>query len=100
MTILAPYDVNSKARLYVDSSPGRTQASIAHGEEHWRSVNHTSRSLTPTVIEQESNGIMYIQVTINKINRIGAEFETVSYRSQTRDPELQRTSQTKTVKSE
>ena len=48
MTILAPYDVNSKTRLYVDSSPVGTQASVAQldtvdGEEHWRPVNHTSR---------------------------------------------------------
>ena len=87
MTILAPYDVNSKTRLYVDSSPVGTQASVAQlatvdGEEHWRPVNHTSQPWTPkeagySQIERESNGVM-TGMYMNKMYTMGAEVEVVT----------------------
>jgi len=96
MTILAPYNLKSKTRLYVDSSPVGTQATLAQqhtigGEECWRSVNHTSRPWTPTEagysqIERESNGIltgmymnkMYTIGTLNKMYTIGTHIEVVT----------------------
>ena len=67
-TVIVPFDTNLKTRLYVDSSPVGTQATVA--QEHmyenelvWRPSNHTSRAWTPTEanygqIERESNGIL------------------------------------------
>ena len=65
---MAPYDTTRKTRVYVDSSPVGTQATVAqkhelNGEEIWKPVNHTSRAWTPpesryAQIERESNGIL------------------------------------------
>ena len=66
--VLTPYDTKLKTRLYVDSSPTGTQATVCQQhrvseEYHWRPVNHTSRAWTPAEarygqIERESNGIL------------------------------------------
>ena len=66
--VLAPYDTKLKTRLYVDSSPEGTQATLAqehkiNNDKFWRPVNHTSRAWTPAEsrygqIERESNGIL------------------------------------------
>ena len=66
--VVVPYDTSRKTRLYVDSSPQGTQATVAQlhesdeGKRAWRPVNHTSRAWTPVEsryaqIERESNGI-------------------------------------------
>ena len=49
--VLVPYETDRKTRLYVDSSPIGTQATLAQehvidGEEFWRPVKHTSRAWT------------------------------------------------------
>ena len=66
---MAPYDTKRKTRMYVDSSPAGTQATVAqlhtfnHEKKAWKLVNHTSRSWTKAEaaygqIERESNGIL------------------------------------------
>ena len=87
MTILAPYDLERKTRLYVDSSPIGTQATVAqlhkvNNEDVWHSVNHTSRPWTPTEagysqIERESNGIL-TGMYMNKMYTMGTHIEVVT----------------------
>ena len=79
-----PYDISKKTRLYVDSSPVWTQATVCqlHHDNHWRPVNHTSRPWTPAEagygqIERESSGIctgMYM----NKMYTMGTHIEVVT----------------------
>ena len=79
-----PYDLKRKTRLYVDSSPIGTQATVCQLYEggHWRPVNHTSRPWTTAEagygqIERESNGIctgMYM----NKMYTMGTHIEVVT----------------------
>ena len=86
-SVMAPYDTNRKTRLYVDSSPVGTQATIA--QQHnlddkpvWRPVNHTSRCWTPVEarygqIERESNGIL-TGMLMNKMYTLGTKVEVVT----------------------
>ena len=86
-TVMAPYDTSRKTRLYVDSSPVGTQATLAQlhqirGTEVWRPVNHTSRSWTPVEarygqIERESNGIL-TGMLMNKMYTLGTQVEVVT----------------------
>ena len=85
--VLIPYDINKETRLYVDSSPVGTQATVCQQQEsngalHWRPVNHTSRAWTPAEaqygqIERESNGIL-TGMYMNKVYTIGTEVEIVT----------------------
>lgn len=87
--LLAPYDTSLKlkTRLYVDSSPVGTQATVCQlhgidGEEYWRPVNHTSRAWTPAEagygqIERESNGIL-TGMHMNKMYTLGTHVEAVT----------------------
>ena len=85
--VLAPYDTNLKTRLYVDSSPTGTQATVCQQhrvseEYHWRPVNHTSRAWTPAEarygqIERESNGIL-TGMYMNKMYTTGNHVEVVT----------------------
>ena len=82
--VLMPYDLSRKTRLYVDSSPIGTQATVCqlYDGDHWRPVNHSSRPWTSTEasygqIERESNGIctgMYM----NKMYTMGTHIEVVT----------------------
>ena len=85
--VLVPYDLSKKTRLYVDSSPIGTQATVCQlhtigGEDHWRPVSHTSRPWTPAEagygqVERESNGIctgMYMC----KMYTLGTHVEVVT----------------------
>ena len=85
--MLTGYDTNCKTRLYVDSSPVGTQATLAQahivdGELYWRPVNYTSRSWTTAEagygqIERESNGILTGKY-MNKMYTLGTHVEVVS----------------------
>ena len=85
--VLVPYDLGKKTRLYVDSSPVGTQATVCQlhnigGEEHWRPANHTSRSWTPAEagygqIERESNGIL-TGMYMNRMYTLGTHTECVT----------------------
>ena len=78
--VLVPYDTERKTRLYVDSSPVGTQATLAQehvvdGEEVWRPANHTSRAWTKAEsgygqVERESNGILS-GMMMNKMYTLG-----------------------------
>ena len=86
-SVMAPYDTNRKTRLYVDSSPVGTQATVAQqhnldNELVWRPVNHTSRCWTPVEarygqIEQENNGIL-TGMLMNKMFTLGTQVEVVT----------------------
>ena len=85
--VLVPYDTARKTRLYVDSSPIGTQATLAQahnvdGEVVWRPVNHTSRSWTVAKagygqIERESNGIL-TGMLMNKMYTLGTHVEIIN----------------------
>ena len=85
--VLIPYDTSKPTRLYVDSSPVGTQATICQQHEldgnlYWRPVNHTSRAWTPpeakySQIERESNGIL-TRMYMNKMYTSGGHIEIVT----------------------
>ena len=85
--VMSPYDTRLRTRLYVDSSPTGTQATLAQlhkhkGEEAWKPVNHTSRAWTKAEagygqIERESNGIL-TGMTMNKMYTLGTHVEVVT----------------------
>ena len=85
--VIAPYDTKKDTRLYVDSSPIGTQATLAQkhivgGEEVWRPVNYTSRAWTPTEarygqIERESNGIL-TGMAMNKLYTLGTFVQVIT----------------------
>ena len=85
--VMSPYDTKRKTRLYVDSSPIGTQATLAQlhryeGKDVWKPVNHTSRAWTKAEagygqIERESNGIL-TGMTMNKMYTLGAHVEVVT----------------------
>jgi hypothetical protein len=85
--VLAPFDTSRQTRMYVDSSPVGTQATIAqlhkiYGENVWRPVNHTSRAWTTaeagySQIERESNGIL-TGMFMNKMYTLGTQVEVVT----------------------
>ena len=85
--IMVPYDTKLNTRLYVDSSPIGTQATIAQqhindGETFWRPVNHTSRSWTEaesgySQIERESNGIL-TGMYMNRMYTLGTHIEVIT----------------------
>ena len=85
--VLVPYDTEKETRLYVDSSPVGTQATVTQAEivdseTLWRPVNHTSRAWTKAEagygqIERESNGIL-TGMMMNKIYTLGAQIEVVT----------------------
>jgi hypothetical protein len=85
--VIAPYDTKKDTRLYVDSSPIGTQATLAQkhlvdGEELWRPVNYTSRAWTPTEagygqVERESNGIL-TGMAMNKMYTLGTSVEVIT----------------------
>ena len=85
--ILVSYDTSLETRLYVDSSPIGTQATVAQkyhidNEDVWRPVNYTSRPWTPAEagygqIERESNGIL-TGIHMNKMNTLGTHIEVVT----------------------
>ena len=84
---MSPYETTKKTRLYVDSSPIGTQATLAqlhihNNEEVWKPVNHTSRAWTETEsrygqIERESNGIL-TGMMMNKMYTLGTDVEIVT----------------------
>ena len=81
------YETHRDTRLYVDSSPVGTQATLTQnyeleGEEVWRPVNHTSRAWTVAEagygqIERESNGVL-TGMMMNKMYTMGAKVEVVT----------------------
>ena len=85
--VMSPYDTKLKTRLYVDSSPTGTQATLAQlhrhkGADAWKPVNHTSRAWTKAEagygqIERESNGILS-GMTMNKMYTLGTQVEVVT----------------------
>ena len=85
--VLVPYDLSRNTRLYVDSSPVGTQATVAqshevNGETIWRPVNHTSRAWTDAEsrygqIERESNGIL-TGMLMNKMYTLGTHVEIIN----------------------
>ena len=85
--VMTPYDTQRKTRMYVDSSPAGTQATVAqlHRSNHedvWKPVNHTSRSWTKAEaaygqIERESNGIL-TGMMMNKMYTLGTAVEIVT----------------------
>ena len=85
--VLVPYDMEKETRLYVDSSPVGTQATVCQqhdheGTQHWRPVNHTSRAWTPPEagygqIERESNGIL-TGMHMNKMYTLGTNVEVIT----------------------
>ena len=85
--ILVPYDTSLETRLYVNSSPTGTQATVAqkhqiNNEDVWFPVNNTSRAWTPAEagygqIERESNGIL-TGTHMNKIYTLGTQIEVVT----------------------
>ena len=85
--VMSPYDTRLRTRLYVDSSPTGTQATLAQlhkhkGEDAWKPVNHTSRAWTKAEagygqIERESNGIL-TGMTMNKMYTLGTHVEVVT----------------------
>ena len=87
--VLVPYDTDRKTRLYVDSSPVGTQATLAQehivdGEEVWRPANHTSRAWTKAEsgygqVERESNGILSGMI-MNKMYTLGTHVDFVSHK--------------------
>ena len=86
-SVMSPYETTRKTRLYVDSSPIGTQATLAqlhthNNEEVWKPVNHTSRAWTETEsrygqIERESNGIL-TGMMMNKMYTLGTDVEIVT----------------------
>ena len=84
--MIVPYDTQLPTRLYVDSSPVGTQATIAqkhqiNNEEHWRPLNYTSRPWTGAEagcpqIEHESNGIL-TGMYMNQMYTLGTHVEVV-----------------------
>ena len=85
--MLTAYDTKRETRLYVDSSPIGTQATLAQahtadGELTWKPVNYTSRAWMPAEagsgqIERESNGIL-TGMYMNKIFTLGTHVEIVT----------------------
>ena len=85
--VIVPYCTDRKTRLYVDSSPIGTQATLAqlhtiNNEDAWRPVNYTSRAWTPTEsrysqIERESNGLL-TGMCMNKLYTLGTKVEVVT----------------------
>ena len=86
-SVMVPFDTTLPTRLYVDSSPVGTQATLAqkhtcNSQSDWRPVNHTSRSWTETEshysqIERESNGIL-TGMLMNRMYTIGTHIEIVT----------------------
>ena len=84
---LKNYETERDTRLYVDSSPIGTQATVAQnyeyeGEKTWRPVNHTSRAWTVAEagygqIERESNGVL-TGMMMNKMYTLGTKVEVVT----------------------
>ena len=85
---MIPYDTKLPTRLYVDSSPVGTQATVAQGhtsstgEILWHPVHHTSRSWTAaeagySQIEGESNGTL-TGMLMNKMYTLGTMTEVVT----------------------
>ena len=105
---MVPYDTKLPTRMYVDSSPIGTQATITQkhvidGEAHWRPVNHTSRSWTPaeagySQIERESNGILK-GMYMNRMYTLGTFIEVITdHKPQTKTAKSRSTSnQTATI---
>ena len=85
--VLKGYETERDTRLYVDSSPIGTQATVAQnyeyeGEKTWRPVNHTSRAWTVAEagygqIERESNGVL-TGMMMNKMYTLGTKVEVVT----------------------
>ena len=85
--MIVPYDTQLPTRLYVDSSPVSTQATVAqkhqiNNEEHWRPVNYTSRPWTAAEagypqIEHKSNGIL-TGMYMNWMYTLGTQMEVVT----------------------
>ena len=85
--VLVPYDTEKDTRLYVDSSPIGTQATVTQAEiidseTLWRPVNHTSRAWTKAEagygqIERESNGIL-TGMMMNKMYVLGTHTEVIT----------------------
>ena len=85
--ILLPYDTSLETRLYFDSSPIGTQATVAqkhhiNNEDVWRPIHHTSRAWTPAEagygqIELKSNGIL-TGMHMNKMYILGTHIKVVT----------------------
>ena len=85
--VMVRYNTTLNTRLYVDSSPVGTQATVAqkhiiNGEVHWRLVIHRSRSWTSAEagygqIEQKSNGIL-TGMYMNRMYTLGTHTEVVT----------------------
>ena len=85
--MIVPYDTQLPTRLYVDSNPVGTQATIAqkhqiNNKEHWRPINYTTRPWTGAEagypqIEHESNGIL-TGMYMNWMYTLGTHVEVVT----------------------
>ena len=85
--VMVPYDPVRKTRVYSDSGPEGTQATVAQLYQHpesgetWRPVHHTARAWTTvekaySQIEKESLGL-YSGVVANRMYLLGTKFEAV-----------------------
>ena len=85
--VVVPYDSSKETRLYANSSPVGTQATVAQkhvidGQEAWRPVNHTSRPWKPhesrySQIEREGNGIL-TGMHMNRMYMLGTPVEIIT----------------------
>ena len=85
--VLVPYHTSLEIRLYVDSSPVGTQATMAQkhhidNKDAWHPVKYTSRAWPPaeigySQIECESNGIL-MGMHMNKMYTLGTYIEVVT----------------------
>ena len=85
--ILVPYDTSLETRLYIDSSPVGTQATVAQkhhidNQDVWCLVNYTSRAWTLAEAgygqtEHESNGVL-TGIHMNKMYALGTHIEVVT----------------------
>ena len=85
--VMVPYDPARKTRVYSDSGPEGTQATVAQLYQHpergetWRPVHHTARAWTTveksySQIEKESLGL-YSGIVSNRMYLLGTKFEAV-----------------------
>ena len=83
--VMVPYDPSRETRVYSDSGPEGTQATVAQLYQHpdkgktWRPVHHTARAWTTvekgySQIEKESLG-MYSGIVANRMYLLGTKFK-------------------------
>ena len=85
--VMVPYDPARETRVYTDSGPEGTQATVAQLYQHpekgetWRPVHHTARAFTTvekaySQIEKESLGL-YSGIVANRMYLLGTKFVAV-----------------------